>query len=259
MTKWQYLTNQATTKGKKEKKEATTMTATTTGIFEVHIAGPVALEEVTTATMRDLQQAGFPKNKFFGEVYNVPAANDCGHTCFTPPVGHDLENPGWMSTAKTMMYREARELAIKGMEVLEQHGLRGNFEIEQVIDAATHDVQIDVARDFPGVQRVKDSPAYENHIIWKAPQGRLPTYGSIVTEIQRKFGISPHQIANFARISLATKDTLVSRVATIYQPSREEALKYAAMLKPTDDLAGHKYIVTEQVCLVGEPVIKDNA
>ena len=65
-----------------------------------------------------------------------------------------------------------------------------------------------------------------------------------------RLGITPHQIVDFSRDF--TGQTLVSRVATVYQPTREAALQFSAQLAADEKLAGHRYMVTEQVCLVGE-------
>ena len=220
-----------------------------TGIFEIHIAGPQTDIAIARQVFSDLREVGLTKNKFFLGVYNVPA--NYGQVACTPPTGHDLENPGWMTTTKTPNFEEAKHYVVAGMGVLARHGIEGNFEVERVISSKDLDYFIEVAHEFPNYQRTPDSPEYENHIIWKDRYANLLSNNDICDVIQTRFGITPHQIVDFSRDP--TRESLVSRVATIYQPSRHAALVFGEQLGKDEKLAGHRYMVTEQVCLVGEP------
>ena len=223
----------------------------TNGLFEIHIAGPKTDVSVACRVFDDLREVRLAKSKFFLGVYNVPRDVSYGQVACTPPTGHDLGNPGWMTTIKTPDFENAKQYVMAGMQVLERYGLEGNFEIERVISRDVPDYHIDVVREFPDYQRVHDSPEFENHIIWKDRTIKLPSPEEICDVIQRRFEIRPHQIVDFSRDP--SGESLVSRVATIYQPNRAEALGFGTLLGSDEKLAGHKYIITEQVCFVGEP------
>ncbi len=220
------------------------------GLFEVHLAGPKTEVVLTKRIFEELRKAGLAKSKFFLGVYNIAAEGKCKQMACTPPTGHDLADPGWMTTAKTRDYESAKQYILQGMNVLHQYGLEGNFEIERLISEETLDYRVDIEKDFPDYQRVDDSPEYENHIVWKAHKEDLPSNNEICRRIEEKWGISPHQIVDFSRDSAGK--SLVSRVATVYQPTREAALQFSIQLAADEKLAGHRYMVTEQVCLVGE-------
>lgn len=220
------------------------------GLFEIHIAGPKTELSVARRVFDGLREVGLMKNKFFLGVYNVPTGRMYRQVACTPPTGHDLPDPGWMTTAKARDFEQAKQYALVGMSVLAQHGLEGNFEVEQMIGECTPDYHISLERDFPAYQRVADSPTYENHMVWKAELADLPSNDEICESIEARFGISPHQIVDFSKDH--TGKSLVSRVATIYQPGRDEALRFGSKLAPDEKLMEHKYLVTEQVCLVAE-------
>jgi len=222
----------------------------TQGMFEIHLAGPKVDLDLTQRVFEKLNEVGLTKNKFFLAVYNVPPPGLYDQVACTPPTGHDLDNPGWMTTIKVSDFEQAREYVLKGMGVLKEFDIKGNFEIERVIAQDVPDYFIDIDKEFPEYQRVPDSPNYENHIIWKDKKMELPSNETICEVIQKRFGILPHQIVDFSSDSKGS--TLVSRVATIYQPSREEAIRFGSR-ESDKHLVSHSYIVTEQVCLVGEP------
>jgi hypothetical protein len=67
-------------------------------------------------------------------------------------------------------------------------------------------------------------------------------------------GLAPHQIVDFGRELVATDETMVSRVATVYQPSREAVLAFLKRLRSVVNTLSYRYAVGEQVMLVGEPV-----
>lgn len=228
------------------------MTAART--YELHIAAEVLSAERSAALFAALAQAGFEKNKFFYQVTDVRVSEGACHSAGTPPTGHDLERPGSMTTMKVGSFDQARGLIHRGMEILQSLNVRGNFEIEGLISPAVPDFSaIDLARDFPGYQRVHDAPLYENHIIWKAPTEDLPSLDQVVRFFVRELGLSPHQVVDFGRDSVRRAETLVSRVATVYQSSREATFAFADQLKRAKNTLGYRYSVMEQVLLVGEP------
>ncbi|MSU75314.1 MAG: hypothetical protein EXS55_02265 [Candidatus Magasanikbacteria bacterium] len=224
--------------------------------YELHIAAPVLSTALCQALFAALTAIGLTKNKFFYRVVNICAAEGTfHHTGGTPPTGHDLATPGSMTTAQAGSYAEARQLIIKGMRVLAEHRVQGNFEIEGIIAPTLLDYPaIAIDRDFPNFRAVDDSPRYENHIIWKGPGEDLPGVDQVTRFFVRELRLTPHQIVDFGRDSVRTAMTVVSRVATFYQPSREAALRFAKQLRAVKNTIGYRYAITEQVILVGEPV-----
>lgn len=223
-------------------------------MYEMHIAAEV-LPTTTRNQMFDaLAAVGIQKSKFFYKVHDVRPSTDACHPAGTPPTGHDLATPGSMSTVKVESYAEAQRLVKEGMEVLARLGIKGNFEIEGLIGPKISDYPaIDVEGDFPGYSRVDDAPAYENHIIWKAPANEMPSDDQIIGFFEQELGTTPHQIVDFGRDAEVTPTTVVSRVATVYQPSREATLAFAKRLKGVKNTLEYRYAVAEQVLLVGEP------
>lgn len=223
-------------------------------MYEIHIAFPVLPVSTTSLIFAALEEVGIKKNKFFYAVENIRPADSACHPAGTPPTGHDLENPGSMSTVKVPTYAEARALILTGMEVLAKHSVEGNFEIEALIGPSVPEFpEIDVDADFTEFQRVPDSPAFENHIIWKNLLGALPSYDQIVAYFEAELGTTPHQIVDFGRDAVCSEHTIVSRVATVYQPSHLAAIEFASKLRGARNTMGHRYAVAEQVLLVGEP------
>ncbi len=228
------------------------------GIFEIHVAGPKMLVEEAEALFTEFQRLGFPKHKYFLAVNNVPSSS-VPYAAGTPPVGHDLENPGVMTTLLTPRYDYVKRLVLDAMALLKSHGYQGNFEIERVISERIPDfTDIDIGRDFPGFKAADLAPLYENHFIYKGTQNSLPSHHFIIEFVRGNFGVNPPQIVDFSREPIASPDTIVSRVATVYQESRDNVLRFGNLMQRLSDRStktnnpSHYLTLTEQVCLVGE-------
>ena len=223
--------------------------------YEMHIAIPVVTRVVMEVIFRGLAEVGFTKNKFFYKVNNVRPEDASCHSAGTPPVGHDLAHPGAMSTVKVESYEEGRRLLLAGMNVLARHGVHGNFEIEGLIGPTTHEFPaVALEQDFPGFRATPDSPVFENHIIWKLPASQLPSMDQIVRFCELEMDVAPHQIVDFGRDWYEMPETVVSRVATVYQPSRAAVARFAELLPGANNTRlPYRYAVGEQVLLVGEP------
>lgn len=217
-------------------------------IYEMHIAVPVTTKEKMDQVMADLRSIGIQKTKYFHQVHNIITERQ---DCNVPPTGHDLDNPGAMATVKTATREEAVTHILNGMRVLKDHGLHGNFELEGILAPSIEDYEVlPVSEEFPGYSNVPDSPAYENHMVWKAPLSELPDFEEITKLIRENYDLQVHQIVDFCRVQYPTAEDVVSRVATIYQPSREGALKAGKLLQNRKN-TGSAYAVTEQVMAVG--------
>lgn len=220
--------------------------------YEMHIALPVTTNEKMQAAMTALARAGIEKTKYFLAVKNIAVERTCADV---PPTGHDLEHPGAMATAKTETRQEAVELILKGMKVLKDLDLDGNFELEGVIAPAISEYDvIPVNIEFPGFVNVPDSPGYENHLVFKNAYAKLPSFDEIIEMVRVHYDLPVHQIVDFARVSAAGPEDMVSRVATIYQPNREAALNTAKKLRDINkkNIVGFHYDVAEQVMAVGK-------
>ncbi len=222
------------------------------GKFEVHVAAPQMSYAEGLALFQQLEDVGLLKNKYFLDVFNVPQDRDYDYVLDTPPTGHDLDAPYFMSTAIVSSFAEAKKLVVEGMAILDRRGKAGNFEIERIIAEQTEDFFIDVEQEFPEFQRIDDSPEYENHLIFRGTLQTLPSNQEIVRFIQTAMGVTMHQLVDFARTPLPDENTRVSRIATIYQPSRSAALTFSKSLRQVDNTIGYSSIIAEQVCLVGE-------
>ncbi|MDP3741323.1 MAG: hypothetical protein Q8R08_03290 [bacterium] len=218
-------------------------------MFEIHIALPKLPADITQKIINNLKDAGLPKSKYFLGVHSLPVE---GTVEDTPPTGHDLEDPGVMTTLKVSAGRHTIKLVRKGMRVLKSYGVVGNFEIEEILSAQAPEIfELDPDNNLPEFEHVPDSPAYENHIIWKGRMSSLPSNEVITVGIKDVCGCMPHQIVDFA-YSLAPQDSeAVTRVATIYQPSRESTLEFGALLSANRDYLRCSYIVSERVHMVG--------
>lgn len=219
-----------------------------TQLFEAHIAIPVTSFEKMEKAISLLKEAGIAKTKYFHQVHNIITEV---HDCNVPPTGHDLDNPGAMATIKTATRNEAAEYILKGMQILKDLDLQGNFELEGILTPAIEDYAVmPVEVEFPGYVAVPDSPSYENHMVWRAPLGQLPDFEQIVHLIKDNYGLQTHQIVDFCRVQYPTENDMVSRVATIYQPSRKAALEAGRLLQDRKN-TGSAYAITEQVMAVG--------
>lgn len=223
-------------------------------MYEIHIAIPVVECSVMRTIFAEFAVIGLKKTKFFYNVKDIRPADASCHPAGTPPTGHDLANPGAMATAKVETYEEARKILLDGMTVLGQHGIHGNFEIEGFVSPKLNYPEVNIEQDFPGYRRVADAPNFENHIIWKAARKDLPTMNQIIKFFEESLGTTPHQIVDFGRDEEVTDETIVSRVATVYQPSAEAATVFAEVLAKIPNTLNYRYGVAEQVLLVGEAI-----
>jgi len=230
------------------------------GAFEIHITAPKMSVDDAEAMFFKFLRIGFPKHKYFLAVNNVPSSL-VPYAAGTPPTGHDIEQPGIMATVLAHSYDNVKKLVLEAMTLVEHQCLKGNFEIERIISERVSDFKgINIERDFPGFIASDLAPLYENHFMYRGKQDSLPTHDAIIDYIQKIFGITPNQIVDFSREAVVLPNPLISRVATVYQPSREEVLRFANLMqrfsKRSDDLKypANYSILTEQVCLVGEPI-----
>lgn len=228
------------------------------GVFEIHIAAPKMPVDEAETLFAEFKRAGLPKHKYFLFVKNVPPSS-ISYSSGTPPTGHDIEDPGIMATALAHSYDEVKRLVLEAMAILEKRNYRGNFEVERVISDRILDFSdIDIQRDFPGFCAADLAPLYENHFIYKGRLDSLPSHNEIISHVQKKFDVSPHQIVDFSR-NPSESNGLLSRVATIYQPTREEVLRFGKLMQTLSVRSldtrdpGNYITLTEQVCLVGEP------
>lgn len=219
-------------------------------IVEIHLAIPKSA--VTDAVVAELAHVGFEKAKHFLRVTDV---RDEKISCNadTPPTGHDIQDPGMMFTKKVPTIEEGMELVKNGMNVLRALHVYGNFEIEgQIGDGYVSYRAIDIEKELPEYKEIRDSPAYENHIVWRGTLSEIPTNEEIIAFVQKQFGFSPHQIVDFARVEVAGPTDIVSRVATIYQPSAESVFTFSKKLAQDGMTNPYAYEIGERVMLVGE-------
>ena len=219
-------------------------------MFEIHIAIPKLSASLTNSVILALSTIGLPKSKYFLGVYNLPA--DGSQQACTPPTGHDLEDPAVMTSLKTNSLHEAIERVRAGMAILKDHGVKGNFEVEEIAVSPLPETAMDLSEILPEFQRVPDSPGYENHIVWKGAYALLPDNKEIADMILKSCGVRPHQIVDFAYSPNPKDSDIVTRVATIYQPNREKTLKFGLTLANQKNFLGCSYTVSEQVHMVGE-------
>lgn len=219
-------------------------------IVEIHLAIPKTA--VTAVVIAELAAVGFKKAKYFLNVVDV-RNKQMSCNADTPPTGHDIQDPGMMFTLKVATVEEGIELVKKGMEVLRMLRVYGNFEIEgQIGEAYVSYRPIDIEGELPGYKKINDAPAYENHIVWRDAMKDLPTYEEIISFVQNQFGFSPHQIVDFARVEIAGPGDVVSRVATVYQPTKESVFAFSKKLSPWGIAQPYAYEIGERVMLVGE-------
>lgn len=229
------------------------------GKFEVHIATPEMPRDEVQPLIRALENTGFPKNKYFLKVYDVSSSQEYPRCSGTPPVGHDLDKPMLMSTAIVAAYEDAIRLVKVGMALLDYRRLRGNFEIERVITESIDDFpEINIEKDLPGFKRVQRAPLYETHVIFCVESRTAQTLSddALVAYFRAKHKTTPHQIVDFSIFppnSPQVHNGYISRVVTFYQPTREAALDLTDRIKRAGKKEGFKYVMSEQVCLVGEP------
>ena len=218
-------------------------------MYEIHITTPQLSAPLISAVILAMQAIGLPKSKYFLGVYNLPT--DGSQQACTPPTGHDLAHPWVMTSLKTNSLQEAVEKVRAGMAILK--GIEGNFEIEEIAASSPlPETAMDLDEILPEFQRVPDSPAYENHIVWKGAYSALPSNTEVADMILEACGVRPHQIVDFAYIPEPKNSDTVTRVATIYQPNREKTLEFGLTLANQKNFLGCSYTVSEQVHMVGE-------
>lgn len=217
-------------------------------IIEVHIAAPKLDEKSTQLVRETLNGLGLPKTKHFQKVNDV---NPITPGCLN---GHDLQNPGTMSTVKVFSIEDAVNLVRTGMSKLRELGIEGtNFEIERVMvpeDDTVHDFSLEAT--LPDFKDVPNSPRFENHLVYKGTTAELPSDEEIVALVRSVTGQEVNQIVDFTKESEVDASTVISRVATIYQPSQSAAATMDSTLQNSRKNLGNPRIVTEQVLTVGE-------
>lgn len=219
-------------------------------MYEIHIAAPVMNSARRQALIAALAAMGLTKAKYFYLVANIQATR-ASHQHGTPPTGHDLQTPGTMVSARMRSYKEAQRVVLAGMKVLASHKVHGNFEIEKIITRGT---PADVVLPLPsGFRQVQDAPLYENHLVWKSPRWCLPSLDFITRMFEETLGLCPHQIVDFGRDENPTDSTIVTRVATVYQPSWEQTMALDDRIGQMPTNYGIQRTVAEQVIVVGEP------
>ncbi|MDH5597094.1 MAG: hypothetical protein OEY44_03240 [Candidatus Peregrinibacteria bacterium] len=139
--------------------------------FEVHLAIPRIEESKLAEVRRQLERIGISKTKYFQNVNDLrPITPGCMN-------GHDISNPGTMSTVRVADANGAVELAKLSMSVLQDLGIHGmNFEIEKVI---TGDELLEQRRIIANLlgefHVVPNSPQFENHLIYRGTSVELPS------------------------------------------------------------------------------------
>lgn len=240
-------------------------------IIEVHIAAPKLDEEQTERLKDALGAIGIPKTKFFHNVTDIKPITPVTPGCGKKERGHDLEDPGTMSTVKVYSIEEAVRLVRTGMEKLRELGIKGtNFEIERVMIPGDDEAQSFSLEDhLPEFQEVPNAPKFENHLLWKGTYGHgilpsrgmaseLPSIYEIIDNVKSSAGKDVNQLVNFAHVSrdeinlFNAPSVVISRVATIYQPSHAAAMETDAALRRGWIDLGNPRVVTEQVFAVGE-------
>ncbi|PIR55250.1 hypothetical protein COU74_02510 [Candidatus Peregrinibacteria bacterium CG10_big_fil_rev_8_21_14_0_10_36_19] len=217
---------------------------------EVHIAAPELDGEKTEVLKLILAQVGIPKTKHFHKVADYkPITEGCAN-------GHDISNPGTMSTVKVESHREAITLVKNAMQKLRAAGIEGaNFEIEQVIlPGADDEIKLDTS-ELGEFSQVPNSPQSENHILYKGTLDSIPTDAEIIN-MARSIGLEVNQVVDFGYEKTPNKDSVVSRVATFYQPTNKDSMIADQILRDNLDKLRNPRVVTEQVLMVGE-FVKD--
>ncbi len=230
------------------------------GMFEVHIAASKTELTRQTKLLESLRAAGFIKNKYFIDIFNL-AGN--------PLTGHDLKGrgPGTMSTMYVRTIEEAASSARLGMQILREHNIDGNFEIEQVLspDIKGYDEKgiKKIHRDLAEFKEPKEVPRYENHVVWSGRRTELPTFDKIDRLLRNESIGSAHQIVEFSEQPNPGDSDKVTRVATTYFVpipggviSGHEgviSLSDCYMQPRVRERLGYEYLLQEQVIFVGEP------
>lgn len=215
-------------------------------VFEVHLAVPKFNELTNQKILKVLTGVGFAKNKYFQKVRDLkPITMGCTN-------GHDLENPGIMATSHVASLEEAVFLAQKGMFSLKEEGIEGvNFEIERVLFSSASELRAQVALLFSDYKPVPNSPQYENHLIYKGCSADIPS-DEVIRDLLDNAGLELNQIVDFTNEAQVSPTTIISRVATIYQSTKESAQESDEKLRKNQSKFGNPRIITEEVLFVGE-------
>lgn len=203
-------------------------------MYEVHIG----FAKASADTVQTLQSVGWQKVKFFLTNINVACHR---------ATGHDIAIPWAMATSRISQSDEAMDLVCRGMEVLRQSGVQGNFEIES-FDLEAPEIALPAR-----FRVVPNSPSFENHLIWRGIRQSLPTITAITGKVATLLGAA-HQVVDFARKPLVDADIMVSRVVTIYQDSIVQTRKFDRRAQAIIDELGCHRVVAEKVLVVGQPI-----
>lgn len=215
-------------------------------IFEVHLAVPKHNELVTQKILEVLTSVGFAKNKYFQKVRDLkPITMGCSN-------GHDLENPGIMSTSHVASLEEAVSLVQKGMLSLRGEGIEGvNFEIERVMFSSAIELRTQVSLLLLDYKPVPNSPQFESHLIYKGCSKDIPS-DETIRDLLDNAGLELNQIVDFTKEAQVSPTTIISRVATIYQSTKVSAQESNEKLRKNQPQLGNPRIITEEVLFVGE-------
>lgn len=216
-------------------------------IFEVHISVPKLDKDRSKVVQGALNAIGLPKVKYFQRVRDLqPITIGCAN-------GHDIQNPGAMATVKVQTIEETVNLVRTGMSKLRELGIGGmNFEIEKVMFPEDIQESFSLQETLPDFQEVPNSPTYENHLLFKGTLNELPSDEKIITRVKSLCGRTINQIVDFTGERETNPSTIISRVATIYQPSHSAAAQMDTTMRNLLKELGNPRVVTERVLLVGE-------
>jgi len=211
-------------------------------LYEIHVTGNGRPDEVKALLKTTLLSlSGKVSGKEIINIYDIPASPEYPHTMDTPPTGHDILHPKWMITARANSAKESFDIINRIREIISHYSLEVNIELEKNISADVKDDQISVS-EYQGIESIADVPAYENHFVWKGKLTEIPSYNDIISSVRQSLNVSPHQLIDFINES-----GVVSRVATLYQPTRKTTLHYLVQNLALSPIK----IIAEQVCFVG--------
>ncbi len=226
--------------------------------FDAHIAIPRTrmLKKILSA----LEVAGIAVEvDYFRKVVNLDRGTSTGpvmkFACSTP-TGHDLQDPHAMLTLKGNDYsvllaaiKECLSIVSKYLST-DGQTWHFNFELERFLSSRRLGLTtVDAVTDFPGYRQVHDAPLFENHIGWHGDV--LPGDAEIISRLVKLTGITPHQIVDF---SLLPSSPVIDRVITYYQQELVATMEFGEALRKARRQLGAAYVISEQVCFVGEPV-----
>lgn len=219
--------------------------------YEAHIAIPRLSLVQAGNICQELKTRGIDKQDYFLRLINLPYD---AQPCKIDPSTHDIDDPMIITSTFFRDYQSGVKAICDGMEVLKHYGIKGNFELEAVLENDRLLVERYSIDDFPGFTQQHGAPTYENHIVWEGTSDMLPSDSQIVECHQQMFGYSPNQIADFSLVPNLRRHDTIWRVATIYQPTHKETLAFAAIvLAHKEKFVVPKDIIAEQICVVSNP------